>query len=128
MERTRFLLYGDIDLNLIEGLGGVMAPIGEKHTILDLIDATGARALLVVGSYLGTLSHSLTAITALATRGIELAAIVICQSETEPVATAETATTLSRFSGPAPILTMPRRKDASAAELAALIEASVNEA
>ena len=40
--------------------------------MLDWIAALGAPALLVVGSYLGTLSHSLTAAAALRERGVTL--------------------------------------------------------
>ncbi len=52
---------------LIEGAGGVMAPIDEKHTVLDLIVRLGHPAVLVTGSYLGAISHTLTALEVLCT-------------------------------------------------------------
>jgi len=110
-----------IDLNLIEGIGGVMAPLDGSHTVLDWIAALEARTLLVVGSYLGALSHSLTAHAALAARGLPIAAIVISQSPEEPVPTAETAASLERFVGDTPVLILPRDEKANAAELAALV-------
>ncbi len=57
----------DADVTLIEGIGGVMVPLDDTHTVLDWVVALGAPTLLVVGSYLGTLSHSLTAAAALRT-------------------------------------------------------------
>jgi dethiobiotin synthetase len=110
-----------IDLNLVEGVGGVMAPLDGSHTVLDWIAALEARTLLVVGSYLGALSHSLSAHAALAGRGIVTTAIVISESAAEPVPTAETARSLRRFVGDTPVLILPRDTNADAAVLAALL-------
>lgn len=96
------------EITLIEGVGGVMVPLTAKHTVLDWIAALGAPALLVVGSYLGTLSHSLTAASALRARGVPLAGVVVSESLEQPVAAAETAATLARFLGPTPIRVRPR--------------------
>jgi dethiobiotin synthetase len=85
-----------------------MVPLDAEHTVLDWIAALGAPALLVVGSYLGTLSHSLTAAGALRARGVTIAGIVVSESEVEPVPAAETAATLARFVAPVPLLVLPR--------------------
>lgn len=111
-----------VELNLVEGLGGVMAPLDTEHTILDLIDALQAAVVLVVGSYLGALSHALTAVDAIRRRGLPLIATVISQSDGEPVPTAETAATLECFIAGAPLVVLPRNENASAAELAALVQ------
>jgi len=95
-------------VTLIEGVGGVMTPLDAEHTVLDWIDALGAPALLVVGSYLGTLSHSLTAASTLRARGVTIAGVVVSESEDQPVPAAETAATLVRFLAPAPICVLPR--------------------
>jgi dethiobiotin synthetase len=95
-------------ITLIEGVGGVMVPLTSRHTVLDWIAAIEAPALVVVGSYLGSLSHSLTAVHALRTRGVPIAGIVVSQSLDEPVATAETVDTLGRFVGTVPIAVLPR--------------------
>src|SRR6185312_4226156 len=52
-------------LTLVEGVGGVMVPLDEQHTTLDWMAAVGFPVMLVTGSYLGTLSHTLTAVGAL---------------------------------------------------------------
>ncbi|MGH6662285.1 MAG: ATP-dependent dethiobiotin synthetase BioD, partial [Rhodospirillales bacterium] len=87
----------DRDLLLIEGVGGVMAPLDDRHTVLDWIDELGAPALLVCGSYLGAISHALTAAAALAARGITIAGVVVDESEASTVPLADTVATLKRF-------------------------------
>jgi dethiobiotin synthetase len=98
----------DDRVTLIEGIGGVMAPLDATHTVLDWIAALGAPALLVVGSYLGTLSHSLTAAAALRQRSVPIAGIVVSESLEQPVAADETAATLARFLAPTEIRVLPR--------------------
>jgi dethiobiotin synthetase len=107
------------DVTLIEGIGGVMVPLDGEHTVLDWIAALEAPALLVVGSYLGTLSHSLTAAAALRARGVTIAGLVVSESEAQPVPAAETAATLARFVAPAPVRVLPR---AAPAPLLPLLE------
>ena len=55
---------------LIEGIGGVMVPLDEKHTVLDWMAALNIPVVLVAGSYLGSLSHTLTALDAMRSRAI----------------------------------------------------------
>jgi dethiobiotin synthetase len=94
-------------LCLIEGVGGLMSPIDTRRTNLDLIVASGGRPLLVVGSYLGTISHTLTALAALGAERVEPVAVVISESETSPVPLDELARRLSAFT-PVPIVSIER--------------------
>ncbi len=95
-------------VTLIEGVGGVMVPLDAEHTVLDWISALAAPALLVVGSYLGTLSHSLTALAALQQRGVTVAGIVVSESEQQPVPAAETVATVARFAAGVPVRLLHR--------------------
>jgi dethiobiotin synthetase len=97
------------DVTLIEGIGGVMVPLDAEHTVLDWIAALDAPALLVVGSYLGALSHSLTAARVLRERGCAIAAVVVSESSEQPVEAQETAATLARFVA-APVAVLPRAR------------------
>lgn len=63
--------------HLFEGVGGVMCPIAPQFTVLDWIEAVQCPAVLVVGSYLGALSHTLTALAVLKNRGISIAALIV---------------------------------------------------
>lgn len=98
----------DAHITLIEGIGGVMVPLDESRTVLDWIAALDAPALLVVGSYLGTLSHSLTAAAALRARGVRIAAVVVSESAEQPAPAAETARVLERFLQPTTVQVLPR--------------------
>jgi len=71
------LSAGSPDLMLIEGAGGVMSPLSEDATNLDLMTALGLPVILVGGSYLGSISHTLTAASVAQARGLDLAAVVI---------------------------------------------------
>jgi dethiobiotin synthetase len=93
---------------LVEGVGGVAVPLDARHTVLDWIAGAGLPALLVAGSYLGTLSHTLTAAASLRAAGIELAGLVLSESPESPVPLAETRATLLRFLGDVPCALLPR--------------------
>jgi dethiobiotin synthetase len=92
----------------IEGVGGVMVPLDGKLTVLDWIEALEIPALLVVGSYLGSISHTLTTLQVLADRKVPVAAIVISESEPSAVSLDDTTQSIARFAGDAPVVAMPR--------------------
>ena len=93
---------------LIEGIGGAMVPLDDRHTVLDWMAALAAPALVVAGSYLGTISHTLTTLAAIRGRGVPIAGLVISESPESPVPPAETAETIARHAGPLPIALLPR--------------------
>ncbi len=84
---------------LIEGAGGVMVPLDETCTMRDLIAALDIPVVLVVGSYLGSLSHALTALEALRARDVAIDRIVVNETEDSNIPLAETRDTLARFVG-----------------------------
>jgi len=95
-------------LLLIEGAGGVMSPLSDGATVLDLIEALAAPVLLVTGSYLGAISHTLTAVEVMRRRGVTIRAIVINES-TEPGSTAEELhETLRVMAGGVPVVDVAR--------------------
>jgi dethiobiotin synthetase len=108
-------------LRFVEGVGGVMAPITEDRTVRDWAAALGFPAVLVVGSYLGALSHALTAAAAITSANVPLCGIVVNQSVEEPVPTWESAAALARFMPGVPIVVMPRLAVADAAATADLL-------
>ena len=108
VEFCRDVETGDQDVLLIEGVGGVMAPLTETESVLDWMAALDVPILLVVGSYLGTISHTLTAHETLKGRGLIPDAVIVSESPESPVPPAETKTTLARFMGDLPIALLPR--------------------
>lgn len=68
------------DITLIEGAGGVMTPLTERATNRELIARLRIPAVLVAGTYLGAISHTLCTLAALREANIRIQAIVISQS------------------------------------------------
>lgn len=68
-------------LTLVEGAGGVMSPITDTKLVIDLIKELAIPALMVTGNYLGSISHTLTAMEVLKNRDIPLLSMVVCESE-----------------------------------------------
>jgi 8-amino-7-oxononanoate synthase len=107
-------------LLLVEGAGGVMSPLTDGETNLDMIAALACPVLLVAGSYLGTASHLLTALEVLRTRGLTVAAIVVSESVDAPDLD-QTVEMLRAFERQAPIIVAPRNPDWDAAALSDLL-------
>ena len=106
------------DLMLVEGAGGVMSPMAEDGTGLDLMLALGLPSVVVGGSYLGSISHTLTAIETLRSRGLPIAAVVISQSgEPDAPDFAQTVASVAAFAGEVRIVAAARGDEAWASAL-----------
>jgi dethiobiotin synthetase len=92
---------------LIEGVGGIMVPLDERRTVLDWMARLRLPSILVAGSYLGTISHTLTALDVLARRDLQPRALVISETPDSAVPLGETLTTLANFT-PVPLIVLPR--------------------
>jgi dethiobiotin synthetase len=92
---------------LIEGIGGVMVPLDDTRTVADLIAALGIPAILVGGSYLGSLSHTLTAYEALRARNVTVDSVIVSETPDSDVPLDETRDVLARFVVPVPVEVMP---------------------
>jgi len=93
---------------LIEGIGGVMVPLDGERTVLDWIADLRLPALVVAGNYLGTISHTLTALAALRQRRVPVAAVVVTDSAESPVPLADNVASIARFARDAKVLALPR--------------------
>jgi dethiobiotin synthetase len=107
VEHSR-MAVADNDLLLIEGVGGVMVPLDDTHTVLDWMAALRLPVILIGGSYLGAISHSLTALDALRSRTLKVAALVVNETTGSDVALDETAATVARFADDVPVIALPR--------------------
>lgn len=104
--------------SLIEGVGGVMVPLDERRTILDLAAALALPVVLVSTTALGAISHLLTARAVLLARGLAIRAIVLNESAVSTVPLDATRATLAAFCDE-PLLVLPR--DAPPAAFDALL-------
>src|ERR1700709_666888 len=92
-----------------EGGGGSMVPLRGRYTVLDWMRALNIPLIVVAGSYLGTISHTLTALEVVARGKLKVQAWVVNDSGDGAVPLDETVATLRRFVG-VPTLTIPRVK------------------
>jgi dethiobiotin synthetase len=101
---------------LIEGVGGIMVPLDQSRTTLDWMAELGLPLILVAGSYLGSISHALSALEVLRHRQLDLRAIVVDESKDSPVVLKDNAAAIARFAAPIPVIALPRLSLTKAAE------------
>jgi dethiobiotin synthetase len=123
----RDAIPADTGLLLIEGVGGIMVPLDDSRTVLDWACALDLPLILVAGSYLGAISHTLTALKVISSANLIVAALVVNDSGQGAVPIEETIKTLRGFTS-VPIVAMPRSERADAMreafqELLRLVEA-----
>ena len=95
------------DALIIEGIGGIMVPLDERHTVLDWMIELDLPAILVAGSYVGTLSHTLSALDVLERHELKVAAVVVSETPESSVRLDETVDSIADFAA-APVIALPR--------------------
>lgn len=69
--------FPNVDLLLIEGAGGWLAPVTETQTVADLARELAAPILIVARPGLGTINHTLLTVESIRSRGLTIAGIVL---------------------------------------------------
>ena len=97
------------DLVVVEGVGGLMSPLADGATGLDLMLALGLPVLLVGGGYLGAISHTLTALSVMRAHGLMVVCLVVSQdSDSEAPDFAGAVALTAAHAAPTPVLSAPR--------------------
>ncbi len=107
-----------VDVAIVEGSGGLLAPIGWDWNLVDLAQALEARALVVGLDRLGTISHALLTLSALEIGGVPVAGIVLNAPEQPDGSTGGNAAAIERLSGTTAIHLMPHGRDEKSAAAA----------
>lgn len=68
---------------IIEGAGGLMVPLNERHLIVDLIKKLSVEVILVSQNYLGSINHTLLSINLLKQYEIPIKGIVFNGDENQ---------------------------------------------
>ena len=76
IDRSSETLEGKCDVLLIEGAGGLMVPITDDYFTIDYVASHRLPTVLVTNGRLGSINHTILSLEALASRGIELVAVV----------------------------------------------------
>jgi len=69
------------DIVLVEGAGGLMAPLTDKYYNADLIADLKAQVIIVARLGLGTINHTLLTINEAQRRGLKILGLVFCQTK-----------------------------------------------
>jgi dethiobiotin synthetase len=97
------------DLLVVEGVGGLMSPLADGATGLDLMIELQLPTVLVGGAYLGAMSHTLTALEVLYRRGLPLVALVVSASgDPEAPDFEDTVAMIRGFVADIPVIAAPR--------------------
>jgi dethiobiotin synthetase len=102
------------DVVLIEGAGGLLAPMTWEWTVVDVARALGAATLVVGADRLGTINHTLLTLGALELAGLEVAGVVLSAPETSDLSTGTNAAAIARLAGIERIMSLPRLADPAA--------------
>ncbi|HEX5845879.1 MAG: dethiobiotin synthase [Rhodoplanes sp.] len=97
VELCRWRMQACPGVLIIEGVGGIMAPLEDHRTVLDWMVAINQPIILVAGSYLGTLSHTFSAIDVLERRDLSIAALVVNETAGSPVSFNDTVESIRTF-------------------------------
>jgi len=63
---------------VIEGAGGVLAPVNESATMLDLMERLTAPVIVAARSGLGAINHTCLTLAALNGRGLPVLGVILC--------------------------------------------------
>ncbi|GFZ89247.1 ATP-dependent dethiobiotin synthetase BioD [Rickettsiales bacterium] len=91
------LFASKADYFFVEGAGGIMSPITDHKTCLDLALALDLPLVLITGTYLGAISHSLTAVQSAVFSDVSVRCLVVNESVGSNMEVEDVVSTLKNF-------------------------------
>jgi len=82
IELDKIIIPDTLNNIVIEGAGGLLVPLNEKDTILDIIE-NDYKIIVVSRHYLGSINHTLLTIETLRNQGFEISGIIFSGIENE---------------------------------------------
>ena len=120
------------DALIVEGAGGVMVPLNDSATMLDLMAALGLPVLVVAINGLGTINHTLLTLSALRQAKLDSPGVVLNQPDPpawgDEFIRRDNPETIVRFGGAAVLGDIPHAGDLAAGNAAgwASVEAGLS--
>jgi dethiobiotin synthetase len=106
---SRVERYGhNAEYLLIEGVGGLLAPVTWEWNMVDVARALGACALVVAADKLGTINYTLLTLSALELAGVPCAGVVLTTPELPDQTTGTNGAAISRLSGVDRVVAAPK--------------------
>jgi len=91
---------------LVEGVGGVMVPLGEKWSVRDLILRLGCAVVVVSRNRLGTINHTILTAEALKRAGIQRIKIVLMNEQRSDPSSSSNPLIISELLRPTPVFSI----------------------
>lgn len=82
IELNKIIIPNTLSNIVIEGAGGLLVPLNEKDTILDIIE-NDYKIIVVSRHYLGSINHTLLTIETLINHGFKVSGIIFSGKENE---------------------------------------------
>jgi dethiobiotin synthetase len=100
---------------VVEGAGGLLAPLTERETYADLAVALGLAVLVVARAGLGTVNHTALTCEALRSRGLRILGVVLnrASSEDDP-SVPHNPGEIERLTGARVLASLPHERDPAA--------------
>lgn len=109
------------DVMLVEGIGGIMTPLLKDYCVADLIKDMNLEALIVTGSRVGTVNHTLLTCDACKKYGIKAKGIIINNFDSAGYVVDELAADLTNLSGLDVLCSIPHLDLCSADKISKLL-------
>jgi dethiobiotin synthetase len=100
-------IAGRCECLLIEGIGGLLVPLGEGFTVRDLIASLRCEVIIVSADRLGTINHTLLTVEALKTIENKGLKAVLMSHNNLAASVNSNRRILVEFLAPTPVLTIP---------------------
>jgi dethiobiotin synthetase len=95
------------DMLLVEGIGGLLVPLGKNLTVADLISRLRCPALIVSPNRLGTINHTLLTIKALQAIGVKRLKIVMVDGKKPDISAHSNLKMIQKMAPSVPIFSIP---------------------
>jgi len=92
---------------LIEGIGGLLAPLGADYTVADLISRLDCLTLVVSRNRLGTINHTLLTVKALEAIGTKRLRIVMVEDKKPDLSAQSNPKIIRKMAPTAPVFSIP---------------------
>ncbi len=81
---------GQVDYLVIEGAGGILAPLSDQHNLADVAEIIRFPLIIVAQNEVGTINHTLLTIEAARSRGLPIAGVILNTANPDPETLFET--------------------------------------
>lgn len=122
------LLQKKYDYLLVEGIGGIMVPLNNKHMLLNFIKLTKLGVIIISTPKLGTFNHTLLTVKICQSSGIPIKGIVINKMPNHPnQIEAEIPTFIQEYTklpilGVIPTINKPKMNESTFSRISKLID------